>query len=260
MPARIIVAGPAGLSALSCALGIAAGLGHTVVVDAGNQESLELADVFDFSVLHHSRPFHPGPLIEILEELDGEVLVVNNLSAWWMEEGGLSDIGHASKDGWGTANALMGRLARAIRYTRGHVVATSRTWSTVHVDVDVDGNEIPRMVSGTWTLREDLIRAFTRHFRVDASDVIWDLGSNGTTTVEEILEEHAAWHASGAPTLDDEQTEALRAALDAVPEEERQAVRADLADSFGRSSSIPGDHLAEAVAFIARHTQPGDTP
>lgn len=253
MPARIVVAGPAGLSALSCALHIASGLGRPLVVDAGNQESLELADAHDFDVVHHVAPFHPGRLIKLLEAFDG-VVVVNNLSAWWMEEGGLSDIGHASKDGWQTANALMGRLGRAIRFCRGHVVATSRTWSTVHVDVTPEG-EIPRLLSGTWTLREDLIRAFTRHLRVDASDVVWDLGSNGVTSVEEVLAEHATWSEAGAPMLDDAEAEALDAAVESIPEDDRATVRRDLAGSFGRSSTIPADHLAEAVAFIARHTK-----
>lgn len=96
MPTRVLIAGPAGFGPLMHGLDLAEKLGgRATVIDAADGESLELAGIHAFDVVHRTAPFAVDPLVEALRSAS-DPLVVHNLSAWWNGSGGLSDIDRKS--------------------------------------------------------------------------------------------------------------------------------------------------------------------
>lgn len=255
MPARVLISGAAGLGPLLTGLDLAERLGGRVtVIDAGDGESLELAGIHEFDVVHRTAPFAVDPLVEALRTATGP-LVVHNLSAWWTGPGGLSDVGHTVS--WDAANAAVSRLVRAVRFSPAHVVATVRARMRVHVDV-VDGVEHPRLVGESMTLQDDIARAFSVIARTDSELNLWvlataidSLGVGQTDALHEALVE---WHDEGGEVLDRETVAELVAPVAQLRDKAaRAAIRTDFRASFG-PGFIPAAHLDAAREFIARHT------
>ncbi len=256
MPARVLIAGPVGVGPLMHALDLAEKFGRATVVDAGDGESLELAGIHEFDVVHRTSPFTVDPLVEALRSASAP-LVVHNLSAWWNGSGGLSDIGHSA--GWEVSNAAASRLVRAIRFSPAHVVATVRARMRVHVEL-VDGVEHQRLIGESMTLQDDIVRAFSVVARTDCEMNLWVLASAiptidvGLVEVDALHEALVEWHDEGAEVIDPTALAEIVAPVGRLRDKAaRAAIRTDFRASFG-PGFVATSHLEAAQEFIARHT------
>lgn len=260
MPARILVAGPAGAGPLMVALDLADRLAvRTVVVDAADGASLDLADLHSFDVVRWSPPYRTPELVELLGEVgEGTVVVIDHLSAWWSGVGGLRDIGHGGD--WQQARGLMSNLVRAILGCRGHVIATSRTRLRTTIDV-VEGREHTRLVAEGPTLDDVLIYPWPVLVRTSSGLDLTVEATRvppvqlGPTTTEDLATAYQEWLLAGEPVVDLADAGVLVGAMDLDNPQARKRIKGEFAASFGDPKHLPASQLEAAQAFIDRHVR-----
>lgn len=246
-------------------LDLAGRLGErTVVVDAADGASLDLADLHVFDVVRWGPPYRTPELVELLgDAAAGTVVVIDHLSAWWSGVGGLRDIGMGGN--WEQARGLMANIAKAVLGCRGHVIAMTRTRLRSTVEL-VEGREHSRLVAGDMVLDDSLVYVWPVITRCSTQADLTVEASRvppvppGPTTTEDLATAYGSWLLEGAPVVDLADAGVLLGAMHLDDPQARKAIKGEFASSFGDPKHLPASQLAAAQEFISRHTTKEHTP
>lgn len=147
---RLGLAGPAGSGKTMSALKVAKGLGSSVCLIDTERGSGDLyADLYDYSVITLEPPFKPDILVEAIHEAEKagfDVIVLDSLSHFWNDEGGLLDQADKMQSSgknrftlWSELTPQHRRLVNAILNSPKHIIATMRSKQEYAMETDDKG-------------------------------------------------------------------------------------------------------------------------
>lgn len=181
---RLGLAGPAGSGKTMSALKIANGIGGPVCLIDTERGSGDLyANLYDYSVITLEPPFKPEILIEAIhaaEKAGFNVIVVDSLSHFWADEGGLLDqadkLSQQSKNSytvWADLTPQHRKLVNALLNSPKHIIGTMRSKQAYQLEeyTDRKGEKKSRPVKiGLAPVqREGMEYEFTVFFDIDQS-------------------------------------------------------------------------------------------
>lgn len=177
---RLAIAGPSGAGKTMGSLKLAKGLGGKVILIDTERGSGDLyADLMDYDVITLEPPFKPDKLIEALnlaEQAGYDVIIVDSLSHFWADEGGLLDqadkMESAGKNRftlWAEITPQHRRLVNALLNSPKHIVATMRSKQSYEMEKDEKtGKNTVKKMGLAPVQREGMEYEFTVFFDVDS--------------------------------------------------------------------------------------------
>lgn len=214
--ARVAFSGPSGAGKTFTSLTWARAIGAKVaVIDTERGSASLYADEFEFDVLDMAPPYHPGRLMEALEQAAGyDVVLVDSLSHFWAGEGGVLEVvDHAKSSGdsfraWSKGTPLQQRMVDALLRHPAHVLVTMRSKMEYALVRGSDGKNAVQKLGLAPVQRDGIEYEFTVMVDVDMSHVahvtktrcpsLADRDIPPDATVES-AREFAGWLFSGAP-------------------------------------------------------------
>lgn len=148
---RLGLAGPSGSGKTMSALKVAKGIGGPVCLIDTERGSGDLyANLYDYSVITLEPPFKPDSLIEAIhaaEKANFNVIIIDSLSHFWSDEGGLLDqVDKAAKTAgnsytaWKDVTPQHRRLVNAMLNSPKHIIGTMRSKQAYELETYTDKN------------------------------------------------------------------------------------------------------------------------
>ncbi len=178
---RLAIAGPSGSGKTMGSLKLAKGLGGKVCLIDTERGSGDLyANLYEYDVITLEPPFKPDILIEALNAAEAagyDVIIVDSLSHFWADEGGLLDqadkMESAGKNRftlWAEITPQHRRLVNALLNSPKHIVATMRSKQSYEMEKDEKtGKNTVKKMGLAPVQREGMEYEFTVFFDVDST-------------------------------------------------------------------------------------------
>lgn len=178
---RLAIAGPSGSGKTMGSLKLARGIGSKILLIDTERGSGDLyADLFDYDIITLEPPFKPDALIEAIragELADYDVIIVDSLSHFWADEGGLLDqadkLEASGKNRftlWADITPQHRRLVNALLNSSKHIVATMRSKQAYEMERDEKtGKSSVKKMGLAPVQREGMEYEFTVFFDVDVN-------------------------------------------------------------------------------------------
>lgn len=175
---RLAISGPSGAGKTMSSLKLAKGIGPKILLIDTERGSGDLyADLFEYDIISLEPPFKPDSLIEALragEAADYDVIILDSLSHFWADEGGLLDqadkMQAAGKNRftlWADITPQHRRLVNAILNSPKHIVATMRAKQEYAMETDEKGKASVKKLGLAPVQREGMEYEFTVFFDID---------------------------------------------------------------------------------------------
>jgi hypothetical protein len=279
--ARVALDGPTGSGKTWTALTWAKVLGkRTALVDTERGSASLYSDHFDFDVLEMTPPYEPKRLIEALNaaEADGyDVVIVDSLSHFWEGEGGTLDIADAAGErakgnsfaGWKVATPELRHLVDVMLGLDAHLIVTMRSKMEWVLEEDARGKKVPRKIGLAPVMRQGidyefpLVGDLDYEHRLSISKSRSDLLADqmyGPGRAQEGAETFARWLDAGEPVASRNDTDALVARMNRLPDDVRKACKDGFVEHFGRPAGLLASKLGDAQAYIAGFEGDDDPP
>jgi hypothetical protein len=178
---RLAIAGPSGSGKTMGALKTAKGMGgKTCLIDTERGSGDLYANLFEYDVITLSPPFKPEILIQALnaaEQAGYDNVIVDSLSHFWSDEGGLLDqadkLEASGKNRftlWAEITPQHRRLVNAILNSPKHVIATMRSKQSYAMEKDEKtGKNTVKKMGLAPVQREGMEYEFTVFFDVESN-------------------------------------------------------------------------------------------
>lgn len=175
---RLAIAGPSGSGKTMGSLKLAKGLGGKVCIIDTERGSGDLySDLFEYDIISLEPPFKPDILIEAIraaEAADYDVIIVDSLSHFWADEGGLLDQADKMQASgknrftlWADITPQHRRLVNALLNSPKHIIATMRSKQEYAMETDDKGKASVKKLGLAPVQREGMEYEFTVFFDVD---------------------------------------------------------------------------------------------
>lgn len=177
---RLAIAGPSGAGKTMGSLKLAKGLGGRVCLIDTERGSGDLyADLMEYDVITLEPPFKPDILIEAINAAEAagyDVIIVDSLSHFWADEGGLLDqadkMESAGKNRftlWAEITPQHRRLVNALLNSPKHIIATMRSKQAYEMEKDEKtGKNTVKKMGLAPVQRDGMEYEFTVFFDVDS--------------------------------------------------------------------------------------------
>jgi hypothetical protein len=174
---RLALAGPAGSGKTMSALKVAKGMGGKVCIIDTERGSGDLyANLYDYSVISLDPPFKPDIAIEAIhaaERAGFDVIIIDSLSHFWSDEGGLLDQADKMQSSgknrftmWADLTPQHRRLVNAMLNSPKHIIGTMRSKQEYVMDVDDKGKSSVKKLGLAPVQRDGMEYEFTVFFDV----------------------------------------------------------------------------------------------
>jgi hypothetical protein len=174
---RLAIAGPAGSGKTMGSLKLAKGIGGKVCLIDTERGSGDLyANLYDYSVISLEPPFKPDILIDAIhaaEEGGFDVIIVDSLSHFWTDEGGILDqadkLQNSGKNRftlWADLTPQHRRLVNALLNSPKHIIGTMRSKQEYAMETDDKGKASVKKLGLAPVQREGMEYEFTIFFDV----------------------------------------------------------------------------------------------
>jgi hypothetical protein len=174
---RLGLAGPSGSGKTMSSLKIAKGIGGRVCLIDTERGSGDLyAHLYDYSVISLEPPFKPDTLIEAIHaaEKEGfEVIVIDSLSHFWNEEGGILDQADKMQNSgknrftlWADLTPQHRRLVNALLNSPKHIIGTMRSKQEYAIESDDKGKTSVKKLGLAPVQRDGMEYEFTVFFDI----------------------------------------------------------------------------------------------
>lgn len=175
---RLAIAGPSGSGKTMGSLKLAKGIGKRVCLIDTERGSGDLyADLYDYDIISLEQPFKPDVLIEAIHTAEAagyDVIIIDSLSHFWADEGGLLDqadkMQSAGKNRftlWSEITPQHRRLVNTMLNSPKHIVATMRSKQEYAMETDDKGKASVKKLGLAPVQREGMEYEFTVFFDVD---------------------------------------------------------------------------------------------
>lgn len=178
---RLAVAGPSGSGKTMGSLKLARGIGSKILLIDTERGSGDLyADMFDYDIITLEPPFKPDALIDAIragEAANYDVIIIDSLSHFWADEGGLLDqadkLEASGKNRftlWADITPQHRRLVNAMLNSSKHVIATMRSKQAYEMEKDMaTGKSSVKKLGLAPVQREGMEYEFTVFFDVNVN-------------------------------------------------------------------------------------------
>jgi hypothetical protein len=174
---RLGLAGPAGSGKTMSALKVAKGIGEKVCIIDTERGSADLyAHLYDYSVITLEPPFKPEMLVDAIhaaEKAEFNVIIIDSLSHFWSDEGGLLDqadkLQNSGKNRftvWADLTPQHRRLVNAMLNSPKHIIATMRSKQEYAMETDEKGRASVKKLGLAPVQREGMEYEFTVFFDI----------------------------------------------------------------------------------------------
>jgi len=174
---RLGLAGPSGSGKTMSALKVAKGIGGTVCLIDTERGSGDLyANLYDYSVISLEPPFKPDLLIEAIhaaEKANFSVIIIDSLSHFWSDEGGILDQADKMQNSgknrftlWADLTPQHRRLVNALLNSPRHIIGTMRSKQEYAMETDDKGKASVKKLGLAPVQREGMEYEFTVFFDV----------------------------------------------------------------------------------------------
>lgn len=174
---RLGLAGPAGSGKTMSALKVANGIGGPVCLIDTERGSGDLyANLYDYSVITLEPPFKPDVLIEAIhaaEKAGFNVIIIDSLSHFWSDEGGILDQADKMQNSgknrftlWADLTPQHRRLVNALLNSPKHIIGTMRSKQEYAMETDDKGKASVKKLGLAPVQREGMEYEFTVFFDV----------------------------------------------------------------------------------------------
>lgn len=176
---RLAIAGPSGSGKTMGSLKLAQGLGGKVCMIDTERGSGDLySDLYSYDIISLEPPFKPDVLVEavrVAEAAGYDVIIVDSLSHFWADEGGMLDMADkmqaAGKNRftlWADITPQHRRLVNALLNSPKHIIATMRSKQAYEMEKDEKtGKSSVKKLGLAPVQREGMEYEFTVFFDVD---------------------------------------------------------------------------------------------
>lgn len=235
----------------------------TEPADSGQGAAELYADRFDFDTIQWFPPYDPRDLALTLRDLDPNeygVVIVDSASHFWRGEGGTLDIAGGKFGGWKTATPAQDDLVDAILRAPMHVIVCTRAKQEYLVEEGNDGKQKVTKLGLAPVQRDDLEYEFQVVAMIDQQHEI-EIGKTRCADLagakyranhqDDFAEVYARWLAGGLQLARQTEVDALRAAMNMIPDaKKRQDVKRAWLSSFGDPQQLPADRVPDAWAWL----------
>lgn len=174
---RLALAGPAGAGKTMSALKVAKGMGGKVCIIDTERGSGDLyANLYDYSVITLEPPFKPDLAIEAIhaaEKAGFDVIIIDSLSHFWSDEGGLLDQADKMQSSgknrftmWADLTPQHRRLVNAMLNSPKHIIGTMRSKQEYAMETDEKGKASVRKLGLAPVQRDGMEYEFTVFFDI----------------------------------------------------------------------------------------------
>lgn len=174
---RLGLAGPAGSGKTMSALKLANGLGGRVCLIDTERGSGDLyANLYDYSVITLEPPFKPDILIDAIhaaEKAGFNVIIIDSLSHFWSDEGGILDQADKMQNSgknrftlWADLTPQHRRLVNALLNSPKHIIGTMRSKQEYAMETDDKGKASVKKLGLAPVQREGMEYEFTVFFDI----------------------------------------------------------------------------------------------
>jgi hypothetical protein len=174
---RLGLAGPSGSGKTMSALKVAKGIGGTVCLIDTERGSGDLyANLYDYSVISLEPPFKPDLLIDAIhaaEKANFSVIIIDSLSHFWSDEGGILDQADKMQNSgknrftlWADLTPQHRRLVNALLNSPRHIIGTMRSKQEYAMETDDKGKASVKKLGLAPVQREGMEYEFTVFFDV----------------------------------------------------------------------------------------------
>lgn len=174
---RLGVAGPSGSGKTMSALKVAKGIGGPVCLIDTERGSGDLyANLYDYSVISLDPPFKPDLLIDAIhaaEKANFSVIIIDSLSHFWSDEGGILDQADKMQNSrknrftlWADLTPQHRRLVNALLNSPRHIIGTMRSKQEYAMETDDKGKASVKKLGLAPVQREGMEYEFTVFFDV----------------------------------------------------------------------------------------------
>jgi len=174
---RLGLAGPAGSGKTMSALKVANGIGGPVCLIDTERGSGDLyANLYDYSVITLAPPFKPDVLIDAIhaaEKAGFNVIIIDSLSHFWSDEGGILDQADKMQNSgknrftlWADLTPQHRRLVNALLNSPKHIIGTMRSKQEYAMETDDKGKASVKKLGLAPVQREGMEYEFTVFFDV----------------------------------------------------------------------------------------------
>lgn len=175
---RLGLAGPAGSGKTMSALKVANGIGGPVCLIDTERGSGDLyANLYDYSVITLEPPFKPDILVEAIhaaEKAGFNVIVIDSLSHFWNDEGGILDQADKMQSSgknrftlWADLTPQHRKLVNAMLNSPKHIIATMRSKQEYAMETDDKGKTSVKKLGLAPVQRDGMEYEFTVFFDID---------------------------------------------------------------------------------------------
>jgi hypothetical protein len=177
---RLGLAGPSGSGKTMSALKVAKGIGGPVCLIDTERGSGDLyANLYDYSVISLEPPFKPETLIEAIHAAEKQgfsVIIIDSLSHFWSDEGGILDQADKMQSSgknrftlWADLTPQHRRLVNAMLNSPKHIIGTMRSKQEYAMETDDKGKASVKKLGLAPVQREGMEFEFTVFFDIDQS-------------------------------------------------------------------------------------------
>jgi hypothetical protein len=174
---RLGLAGPSGSGKTMSALKVAKGIGGPVCLIDTERGSGDLyANLYDYSVITLEPPFKPDVLIEAIhaaEKAGFNVIIIDSLSHFWSDEGGILDQADKMQNSgknrftlWADLTPQHRRLVNALLNSPKHIIGTMRSKQEYAMETDDKGKASVKKLGLAPVQREGMEYEFTVFFDI----------------------------------------------------------------------------------------------
>lgn len=174
---RLGLAGPSGSGKTMSALKVAKGIGGPVCLIDTERGSGDLyANLYDYSVISLEPPFKPDLLIDAIhaaEKAGFSVIIIDSLSHFWSDEGGILDQADKMQNSgknrftlWADLTPQHRRLVNALLNSPKHIIGTMRSKQEYAMETDDKGKASVKKLGLAPVQREGMEYEFTVFFDV----------------------------------------------------------------------------------------------
>jgi len=174
---RLGLAGPSGSGKTMSALKVAKGIGGPVCLIDTERGSGDLyANLYDYSVITLEPPFKPDVLVEAIhaaEKAGFSVIIIDSLSHFWSDEGGILDQADKMQNSgknrftlWADLTPQHRRLVNALLNSPKHIIGTMRSKQEYAMETDEKGKASVKKLGLAPVQREGMEYEFTVFFDI----------------------------------------------------------------------------------------------